>query len=201
MGKARRRPHAAPREGEARRSEELPRELRFHPLRLRFSIGARVQCRIRSCWTLGRVVQADVDIRAVGWHAYIVELDDGAIVLVSHDSESAVRAAPLLAGVSAWLLAMIASLVDLLFPTKAQWEARRGSAEGKPAETPDPEQRGPRSTEEPGDTDPVMTDPFEMLGMPSKGEGVDVEAVNAAYKTLALKWVSSGRSEHPPCGD
>ncbi|KAL1511183.1 hypothetical protein AB1Y20_005998 [Prymnesium parvum] len=153
----------------------------------RFGVGERVQCRLSRGWILARVLHLNVEQPPGYVSAYLCQLDDGALLLVPHDSASFIRRASVFAELWVRMLALLTSLLDLLFPTQARYSERRQRGTGHAGEEP-----GSASSVDGGSSggsgEGVPSDPFEILGLAPRGEGVDLEAINSAYKKLALHW-------------
>ena len=91
------------------------------------------------------------------------------------------------------LLMWLVQLFDAVFPTNAEFERRyEDRTGGTPADSQSQSHGQSQSHKK-----PAPEDPFVTLGLAPKGEGVDLAAVNKAYRALALKWHpdKNGQSE------
>ena len=91
------------------------------------------------------------------------------------------------------LIMWIVQLFDAVFPTNAEFERRyEGHAGATPASSHSQSHGQSQSHKK-----PAPEDPFVTLGLAPKGDGVDLAAVNKAYRALALKWHpdKNGQSE------
>ena len=91
------------------------------------------------------------------------------------------------------LIIWLVQLFDAVFPTNAEFERRYEDRTGGTPAGSQSQSHGQSQSHK----KPAPEDPFVTLGLAPKGEGVDLAAVNKAYRALALKWHpdKNGQSE------
>eukprot|EP00965_Chrysotila_dentata_P030131 1003452-Pleurochrysis_carterae.AAC.1 len=138
---------------------------------LRFLIGDRVQCRLPTGWLLGTVTDTHFQDAHGRLLPYRVSLDIGTSVIVPVDSDKCVRRPSTVAKLMGAIRMMFVTLVDLLFPTRAQFKARRAGAKSRASdgggrkENNGEQSAHEGSAEDEAQEEPVPTDPFEVLGL------------------------------------